>query len=547
MPTITNSGSGEWTAKATWQGGAVPTASDDVFLDFFDPSHPSRSYVVDLGTGAAVHDLMILAKNELSIGATLQLDNLIISDGTLSGYGGQIEVTKVVQNSGMIAANTTGGLIFDGLGTLFNMGTLTAAVSGNNIGVGLEIINSGLIEAIDGGGMTLTSIKNTGVITASGQGSIIQTGGAILNAGTIQSVDGAIFMLSDTTNGKGGAVIIDGGGLQINGVIDGGTVTILNNGSFFSVPFAGGEHSTASVLFAGTGLLGLNPSGYGGTIEGFDVGAQIDVGDVAYVAGKNKFDPNTGILTIADGHHTTTLHLDGAYAADDFLFRPDESGTGTLVSFNRQGSSAPQTIDQADLQIASLYLGYFGRAGDPGGQAYWHDHLGAAAGSAGASLASIAASFAVQVEAKAAYPLLADPQHATQAGIASFIDSVYENLFGRAADAGGAAYWQAQLSASVTTAGVGAFILNVINGAQAQDAATVANRSEVAAFFSDHLTIVQVDYDGAADLLARSAISDVTFDDATVVAAKTAMSNFIDDQQLLKFTGIVDGGVVPLQ
>jgi hypothetical protein len=539
MPTVYNSGSGEWTAKATWQGGAVPTAADDVFLDFFDPSRPSRSYVVDLNTFAAVHDLMILAKNELSIGATLQLDSLIISDGTLSGYGGGINVSKVVQNNGTIEANTVGGIIFDGPGTLLNMGTLSAVGNGNGnqIGCGLEIVNSGLIEAIDGGEMILSSIKNTGVITASGQGSIIQTGGTVLNAGTIQSVDGAIFMLSDTTNGKGGAVIVDGGGLQINGVIDGGTVTILNNGSFFSVPFAGGEHSTASVLFAGPGLFGLNPSGYDGTIEGFDVGAQIDVGDVAYVAGKNKFDPNTGFLTIADGHHTTTLHLDGVYTADDFLFRPDENGTGTLVSFNRQGSTAPHTIDQADLQIASLYLGYFGRAGDPEGKDYWHDHLGASP----ASLAAIAASFAVQAEAKAAYPLLADPQHATPAGIASFIDQVYENLFGRDPDAAGAAYWQNQLATSVATAGVGAFVLNVISGAQAGDAATIAHRAEVAAFFSDHLAIVQLAYDATADLLARNAIDGVTSDDATVVAAKMAMSTFIDDQQLVKFTGIVTG------
>lgn len=524
MPTISNSGSGEWTARATWQGGVVPTAADDVFIDFFDPSHPSRRYVVDLNTGAAVHDLMLLAKNEFSIGlgATLQLDNLIISDGTLSGYGGQIEVTKVVQNSGTIEANTAGGLIFDGLGTLFNIGTLSAAISGNSIGSGLEIVNSGNIEAIDGGSMILSGIKNTGFITANGQGSIIQTGGAVLNVGTIESLDGAIFMLSDTNNGQTGAVIIDGGGLQINGVIEGGSISILGNGSFFSAPFKGGELSTAAVLFAGPGLLGLDPSGYEGPIEGFDVGAQIDVGDVAYVAGKSKFDPTTGILTISDGHHTTTLDLEGAYAADDFLFRPDQGGTGTLVSFNRQGSSAPQTIDQADLQISSLYLGYFGRAGDPEGKDYWHDQLGA-----GASLAGIAASFAVQAEAKAAYPLLADPQHATQAGIASFIDQVYENLFGRDADAAGAAYWQNQLAATVATAGVGAFVLNVISGARAGDAATIAHRTEVAAFVSDHLAIVQLAYGDAADLLARDVIDGVTAVETTVAAAKTAMSTFI--------------------
>lgn len=536
MPTISNSGSGEWTAKATWQGGVVPTAADDVFLDFSDPSRPDLSFVVDLNTEhTAAQDLMILAKNEFSIGlgASLALESLTISDGTLGGYGAQIEVSKTVQNNGTIMS-TIGELEFDGSGTLFNTGTLSAAGSGNALGSTLEIVNSGLVEATDGGSMVLSIRNNTGVITASGPGSIIQSD-SLINAGTLRSVDGALFMLGDTTNGQGGALIIDGGALQITGAVTGGTVTIMSNGAFFYVGVAA-EHSTAEVLFSGPGMFSLDPSaGYEGTIEGFGVGVQIDVGDVAFVAGKNKFNPATGLLTIDDGHHTTTLQLAGSYAADDFEFRPDMDGSGTLVSFNRQGSTAPQTIDQADLQVASLYLGYFGRAGDPAGQAYWHDQL--AAGSPGA-LASVAASFAVQAEAKAAYPLLADPHQATPAVIASFIDQVYENLFGRDPDAAGAAYWQNELAASVATTGVGSFVLNVISGAQAGDAATLAHRAEVVAFFTDHLAIVQLAYGDAADLLARDVIDAVTADDATVAAAKTAMSTFIDNAQLLEFVGI---------
>lgn len=541
MPTISNAGSGEWTAETTWQGGLVPTAADDVLLDFLDPSRPGRSFVVDLSTEhVAAQDLMILAKNELSIGlgATLALESLTISDGTLSGFGAQIEVSKSVQNSGTIVS-TTGELEFAGSGTLFNTGTLSTAGGGNSVGSTLEIVNSGLIEATDGGSMVLSIRNNTGVITASGQGSILQADG-LINTGTVQAENGALVMLGDTTNGQGGALIVDGGALQITGAVTGGTVTVLNNGAFFDVG-VGGEHSTAEVLFTGPGMLSLDPSAdYVGTIEGFAFGVQIDVGDVAFVAGKNKFDAATGILTLDDGQHTATLHFAGSYAADDFAFRPDADFSGTLVSFNRQGSTAPQTIDQADLQIASLYLGYFGRAGDPEGKDYWHNQLGAGAGAGSPSaLAAIAASFAVQAEARAAYPLLADPQHATPAGIAAFIDQVYDNLFGRDPDAAGAAFWQNQLTATVATAGVGSFVLNVISGAQADDAQTIAHRAEVAAFFADHLAIVQLAYGEAADLVARNVLDGVTADNATVAAAKTAMSTFIDNAQLLEFVGLV--------
>ena len=43
--------------------------------------------------------------------------------------------------------------------------------------------------------------------------------------------------------------------------------------------------------------------------------------------------------------------------------------------------------------IEVIYLGYFGRAGDPGGVNYWLNDL-----QSGGSLQSISASFSVQVE-----------------------------------------------------------------------------------------------------------------------------------------------------
>ncbi len=80
----------------------------------------------------------------------------------------------------------------------------------------------------------------------------------------------------------------------------------------------------------------------------------------------------------------------------------------------------------------------------------------------------------------------------------------------------------------------------MISGAQGLDAATLANKSEAAAFFSDHLGLVQLPYDAAADAMARSALEGITHDDETVVAAKTAMSDFIDSQHMVLLTGLLD-------
>lgn len=66
-----------------------------------------------------------------------------------------------------------------------------------------------------------------------------------------------------------------------------------------------------------------------GRLRGIDRGLRCDV---TVVAGKNKIDPAAGILSIDDGHHTTTRHLAGSCADDDFGFRLDTDGLGTLVS-----------------------------------------------------------------------------------------------------------------------------------------------------------------------------------------------------------------------
>lgn len=128
-------------------------------------------------------------------------------------------------------------------------------------------------------------------------------------------------------------------------------------------------------------------------------------------------------------------------------------------------------------QIEAIYIGYLGRAADPEGLTYWLDNLNSGALTA----TQVATWFSVQAETKALYPFLANPQTATTTEINAFITQIYQNLFDRAPDAAGLAYWQDYLSSNRGSPQIaGNFILAVINGAQntpaGLDQTTLANK-----------------------------------------------------------------------
>ena len=99
----------------------------------------------------------------------------------------------------------------------------------------------------------------------------------------------------------------------------------------------------------------------------------------------------------------------------------------------------------SNLQLELIYIAYFNRAGDIGGFSFWEGQnvqAQAAGQSAALALTNIANSFTPQPETYALYPFLATPNlnlnsPAGQAGLTTFINSVYENLFSRAPDATG--------------------------------------------------------------------------------------------------------------
>src|SRR3990167_7074951 len=120
--------------------------------------------------------------------------------------------------------------------------------------------------------------------------------------------------------------------------------------------------------------------------------------------------------------------------------------------------------------VCKLYVATFNRAPDAAGLDYWVN-------SSGLELEEIAQSFFDQPETQALYP--------TGTSMAAFVTSVYQNLFNRAPDQDGLAYWVNDLDAgSVSKQN---FILAVINVALntlvSQDATILENKQNVGLVF----------------------------------------------------------------
>lgn len=159
--------------------------------------------------------------------------------------------------------------------------------------------------------------------------------------------------------------------------------------------------------------------------------------------------------------------------------------------------------------ITNLYTGYFNRAPDPAGLNFW-----IAQRNAGASLTGIAQSFAQVAESTNLYSFLSAPLVGNPV---AFLNSVYLNLFGRAIDSAGQTYWTAQLANPAIS--IGRIIVDIISGAQGDDALVIANKQAVGKAFTQKV----VDTNAAFSLpLAQKAFVGVTKDAATVTTVTAA-------------------------
>ena len=167
-------------------------------------------------------------------------------------------------------------------------------------------------------------------------------------------------------------------------------------------------------------------------------------------------------------------------------------------------------------QVEQLYVGYFGRAGDPAGVQYWVNNLNQGQ----ITFIAVSASFSVQPEALAKYPFLVAPSSGT---VATFINQVYQNLFNHAPDAAGLAFWSATLNANLGNPGaVGGFIANVISGATGADLTAENAKFAVATDFTTQATNAGTTWNATVQAQSASEITPVV--DATTQATAIAQT-----------------------
>jgi hypothetical protein len=131
------------------------------------------------------------------------------------------------------------------------------------------------------------------------------------------------------------------------------------------------------------------------------------------------------VVSVTNGTGTVTgPGISDALASADRVHFID----GTLA----YGANTPEA------QAARLYQAAFARAPDAGGLAYWAGVL-----QGGTSLADIAAGFLAGAEFQARYGTLDNT---------GFVNALYQNVLGRAADASGSAFWTGALASGTSRA-----------------------------------------------------------------------------------------------
>jgi hypothetical protein len=148
-----------------------------------------------------------------------------------------------------------------------------------------------------------------------------------------------------------------------------------------------------------------------------------------------------------------------------------------------------------NTDIQKLYVAYFNRPADTAGLAYWETVVEAANG----STAAVSANFAASAEYKSAYAGMSN---------ADIVGTVYMNLFGRAADDAGKAYWAGLLDAKKVT--IDQVVTAVAAGAQGSDATIYANKVTAASAFTNALGTTNAYTTAAAAVAAKAFLTGVT-------------------------------------
>lgn len=169
--------------------------------------------------------------------------------------------------------------------------------------------------------------------------------------------------------------------------------------------------------------------------------------------------------------------------------------------------------------IAQLYIGFYNRAPDPVGLAYWLGRM-----EAGVSIEDIGDSFAASPEAAETYAFFKEPG----ADITGFLSQVYLNVFGRPIDADGLKYYSERLASGEDPGSVVTSILgNADTNNGSPDQQYIQNKVDAGIYWAEQASKSEVEIylpngrlNEAASNSAHGIIEKVTADPGSVDDAK---------------------------
>jgi len=263
--------SSDWNNAANWSGGAVPTSGDTVLIASGTPNNATLS-------NATLTGETITLQQSTSMLPVVDFNNVTLDSVLRASGNGRAQVdiggTLTVGAQGTVQAGAGTGLSL--------------------LGTADTIVNNGLLAAIAGGGLDILNSQSNNATAAT-----------LINNGSIVADNGQVSLLSTAylpsappewnVQNAGSVTIANGGGLMLDGTLNGGQVT-----------------------FSGAGNLALAQKqalAGGATISGFGVGDSLALYGLAR---DTVSDFNNGTLQVGSGGSTEDIGLNGSYTLGNF-------------------------------------------------------------------------------------------------------------------------------------------------------------------------------------------------------------------------------------
>lgn len=298
----TSAATGNWSAGATWVGGIVPAAGEDVVIA---SGHTvTLTATVDITTG------------NLTVIGTLALAGFNLTAGSLSGGGniGTASGTPLL-TVGSNGNSTSYSGVFSGTGArLTKEGTGTLTLSGANTYTGATTISVGTLQLntandrisnssalnvasgatfdLNGRSETVGSLAGAGTVTSSATGTLTLTAGGNNTSTTFSGViqNGTATSIALTKTGTGTLTLTGANTHTGATTISTGSLSIGNGGTSGSV--AGNITNSASLIFNRSDDLT-----YSGVISGTGTLTKQGAGVLSF----NKTNTMSGTTTVSSG------------------------------------------------------------------------------------------------------------------------------------------------------------------------------------------------------------------------------------------------------